>query len=116
MEYAPSRFRAAKSCLMARSMHIYTIENVAVMIGENLELLREISANSDNIDYGEMVHVHNETEDGTTGFTDRGVECLEEFLADIRTWDGGVRRFLVDEQCEPDRIERIMADELKRAP
>ncbi|ARQ13174.1 hypothetical protein NXC12_PD00063 (plasmid) [Rhizobium etli] len=37
---------------MARSMHIYTIENVAAMIGENLELLREISANSDNIDYG----------------------------------------------------------------
>lgn len=44
--------------MMARSMHIYTIENVAAMIGENLELLREISANSDNIDYGEMVHVH----------------------------------------------------------
>lgn len=44
---------------MARSMHIYTIEDVAAMIGENLEKLRVISANSDNIDYGEMVHVHN---------------------------------------------------------
>ena len=101
---------------MARSLHIYTIEDVAAMISENLELLREISANSDNIDYGEMVHIHNGTEEGTTGFTDRGVECLEEFLADIRTWHGGVRQFLVDEQCDPERIERIMTDELKRAP
>ncbi|EUC00654.1 hypothetical protein PMI07_003940 [Rhizobium sp. CF080] len=54
---------------MARSTHIYTIEDVATMIGENLELLQEIAANSDNIDYGEMVHVHNGTEDGTIGFT-----------------------------------------------
>ncbi|MDK4741305.1 hypothetical protein PH547_20665 [Rhizobium sp. CNPSo 3464] len=99
---------------MARSMHIYTIENVAAMIGENLELLQEIAANSDNIDYGEMVRVHNGTEDGTTGFTDRGVECLEEFLADVRTWDGGIRQFLVGEQCDPEMIERVMADELSR--
>ena len=84
------------------------------MIGENLELLREICANSDNIDDGEMVYVHNETEDGTTGLTDRGVECLEELLADIRTWEGGIRTFLVDEKCDPERIDRIMADEPER--
>jgi hypothetical protein len=114
VEHAPSKLVSAKGRLMARSMHIYTIENVAVMIGENLELLREISANSDNIDYGEMVYVHNETEDGTTGFTDRGVECLEELLADIRTWDGGIRQFLANEQCDPERIERIMADQPER--
>jgi hypothetical protein len=114
VEHAPSKLVSAKGRLMARSMHIHTIENVAVMIGENLELLREISANSDNIDYGEMVYVHNETEDGTTGFTDGGVECLEELLADIRTWDGGIRQFLVNEQCDPERIERIMADQPER--
>ncbi|MQW27154.1 hypothetical protein CN171_35510 [Sinorhizobium meliloti] len=33
---------------------------------------------------------------------------------DIRTWDGGIRRFLVDEQCDPDVVERVMADEMKR--
>ncbi|PYE93346.1 hypothetical protein C8J35_11468, partial [Rhizobium sp. PP-F2F-G38] len=38
---------------------------------------------------------------------------LQEFLADIRTWDGGVRQFLIDEQCDPERIERIMADQPK---
>ena len=44
-------------------------------------------------------------------FTDRGIECLQELIADIRTWEGGVREFLRDEQCEPDVIERIMADD-----
>jgi len=43
----------------------------------------------------------------------RETRSLKEFLADIRTWDGGVRQFLVDEQCDPTRIERIMADEPK---
>ncbi|WEJ08609.1 hypothetical protein N0Q91_02400 (plasmid) [Sinorhizobium sp. K101] len=69
------------------------------MIGESLELLRVISANSENIDYGEMVHVHNGTEEGTTGFTDRGVESLQELLADIRTWDGGIRNRPVVTAC-----------------
>uniref|UniRef100_UPI00195B9A15 hypothetical protein n=1 Tax=Cereibacter azotoformans TaxID=43057 RepID=UPI00195B9A15 len=41
----------------------------------------------------------------------RGVECLQELLADIRTWNGGILGFLRAEKCEPDVIERIMADE-----
>ncbi|NTG02335.1 hypothetical protein G6L30_19630 [Agrobacterium rhizogenes] len=55
MEYASGGLHYAKDRLMVRSLHIYTIKDVAAMIGENVELLREISANSDNIDYGEMV-------------------------------------------------------------
>lgn len=98
---------------MARPTHVYTIEYVATLIGENLELLREIARNSDNIDYGEMVHAHDGTEEGITTFTDRGIESLNEFLADVRTWEGGVRQFLMDSQCDPEMIERIMADEPK---
>ncbi|MGV2184619.1 hypothetical protein [Rhizobium rhizogenes] len=41
---------------MARSKTIYTLKEVADMIGENLELLEEVTANSDNIAEGEMVH------------------------------------------------------------
>jgi hypothetical protein len=94
---------------MARPTHVYTIEYVATLIGENLELLEEIVSNSDNIDYGEMIHVY----EGSTTFTDRGIESLQEFLADVRSWEGGVRQFLLDEQCDPEKIERIMADEPK---
>ena len=64
-------------------------------------------------DYGEMIHAYDGSEEGITTFTDRGVESLKEFLADIRTWEGGVRQFLVDEQCDQEKIERIMADQPK---
>lgn len=101
---------------MARSKTIYTLKEVAVMIGENLELLEEVTANSDNIAEGEMVHVSDGSEYGTRGLTADGVEGLQELLADIRTWDGGIREFLIDEQCDPEMIERIMADELNREP
>lgn len=71
--------------------------------------LREVASNSDNIDYGEMIHAQDGTEEGITTFTDRGIESLQELLADVRTWNGVVRQFLLDQQCEPHSIERIMA-------
>ncbi|EHK79136.1 hypothetical protein SM0020_05445 [Sinorhizobium meliloti CCNWSX0020] len=42
---------------MAQSRFIYTLKEVAVMIGENLELIEEVTANSDNIAEGELVYV-----------------------------------------------------------
>ena len=98
---------------MARPTHVYTIEYVTTLISENLELIEEVARNSDNIDYGEMIHVHDGTEEGITTFTDRGIESLQEFLADVRTWNGGTRRFPIDQQCEADVIEHIMAKEQK---
>ena len=99
---------------MARVTRTYMIDEVAKMIGESPELIEITSANSDNIDYGEMIWVDNGTEERIKTFTDRGIECLQELIADIRTWEGGIREFLRDEQCEPEVIERIMADESKR--
>jgi len=99
---------------MARSRHIYTLKEVAAMIGENFELIEEITANSDNIIDGEMVDVSDGSEYGTRGLTQDGVECLQDLLADIRTWDGGIRQFLVHEKCDPEMIERVMADEKAR--
>ncbi|ARM87364.1 hypothetical protein [Rhizobium sp. CIAT894] len=99
---------------MARSRFIYTLKEVAGMIGENLELIEEVTANSDNIAEGELIYVRDGSEDGTKGLTENGIDDLRDLLADIRTWDGGIRQFLVDEQCDPEMIERIMADELSR--
>ena len=84
------------------------------MIGENLELIEEVTANSDNISEGELLYVRDGSEDGTKGLTENGVDELQNLLADIRTWDGGIRQFLVDEQFDPDVVERVMADEMKR--
>lgn len=96
---------------MARVTLVYSIDQVARMIGESLELIDVVSQNTDNIDYGEIIHVHDGTEEGITTFTDRGIEALREFLADIRTWDGGIRQFLIDQECQPEVFERIMANE-----
>ncbi|MBY2907734.1 hypothetical protein [Rhizobium leguminosarum] len=82
--------------------------------GENLELLEEVTANLDNIAEGELVYVRDGSEDGTKGLTENGIDDLRDLLADIRTWDGGIRQFLVDEKCDPEMIERVMADELSR--
>ncbi len=58
-----------------------------------------------------MIDVVTGPDEAITTFTSRGIENLQEFIADIRTWQGGMRQFLVDEDCDPERIERIMADE-----
>ena len=99
---------------MARVTHAQSIGEVAKTIGENLELVQVVTANSDNIDYGEMIWVDDGTEEGIKTLSDRGIECLQELLADIRTWPGGIIQFLRDEECDPDLIQRIMADEKNR--
>ena len=96
---------------MAHVTCAHSIDRVAKMISERLELIEIISWNSDDIDDGEMIHVLHGTYESLTPFTDRGVECLQELLADVRTWDGGIHTFLLDRQCDPDVIERIMAYE-----
>ena len=95
---------------MARDTIFYSLAQVATMIGENVDLI-EVAAGSDTIDDGEMIHVVDGTEAGITAFTARGIENLREFLADVRSWTGGVRRYLLDQACEPDLIDRVMADE-----
>jgi hypothetical protein len=99
---------------MARVTHVYGIDEVARRTGETPELIEVISWNEDNIDYGELIRVHNGTDESLVTFTQRGIESLLEFLADVRTWNGGIREFLLDEQCDPDVIERIMAAEKNR--
>lgn len=97
--------------MMARVTLVYGIDEVARRIGESRELIEVISWNEDNIDYGELIRVHNGTDESLVTFTQRGIESLQEFLADVRTWGGGIRQFLIDEQCEPDVIDVIMANE-----
>lgn len=98
---------------MARDTTFYSLAHVATMIGENRELLEVVAANPDDVDYGEMIHIIDGTEEGVTAFTARGIESLQEFLQDVRSWPGGIRQFLVDQECTADLMQRIMADERK---
>ena len=51
---------------MARVAHVYAIGPIAKRIGESRELIELISSNPDNIDDGEMIRVHDGTEEGIT--------------------------------------------------
>jgi hypothetical protein len=62
----------------------------------------------------DLTHVHDGSEEGITVITGRGIEAVEKLLADIRTWPGGLRQFLIDDHCDPETMELIMADEAKR--
>nr|QCL10399.1 hypothetical protein pC6.5c_506 [Rhizobium rhizogenes] len=110
--YRAKRVRGIRNAQISAARGV--AESVAGMIGENLELIQEVTANSDNIAEGELVYVRDGSEDGTKGLTENGIDDLQYFFADIRTWDGGILQFLVDEQCDIEMIERVMADEVKR--
>jgi len=86
---------------MARTTSVCTITYVAKMLGENLELLEEISSNDDNLDYGDIVTIWTGEDKTITSFTDDGIDSLRAFIADVRPWPGGIRQFLVDSLCVP---------------
>lgn len=86
---------------MARVTHVHALDEVARRISENRELIDIVSANSDNIDYGEMIWVDNGTEEGIKTFTDRGIKCLQDFIADIRTWRAGSASSCVTSNASP---------------
>ena len=96
---------------MGSDTYVCTIDYVAKRIGENLELLEEIAGNPDNIDYGEMIDVVTGTDEAIIAFTSRGIENLQEFIVDVRTSHGGMRQFLIEQDCDPARVERIVANE-----
>ena len=78
--------RSAEDWLMARSRFIYTLKEVALRISESLELIEEVTANSDNIAKGELVYVHDGSEDGTKGLTENGIDDLKSLLADLHSY------------------------------
>ncbi len=47
MELAEAGTPIGRGCMMARITHVHTIDEVARRIGENLELIEIVSANSD---------------------------------------------------------------------
>jgi hypothetical protein len=53
---------------------IYPVGPSDRTVSETLKLLQEVSSNSDNIDYREIIHAHNGREEGMTTFTGRRIE------------------------------------------
>lgn len=92
---------------MATVTHICTIDYVATMLGEDLEMLEAIVANDDNLSYGAIISVYTGCEEDITALTDDGIEELKDMLADARrspeTWCDFLENFVAD----PDIIARV---------
>ena len=96
---------------MAQTNHYHSIDHVARLIGETVELLEEISITMDSANG--MVTIWTGDDDSIAAFSCSGMDVLKEFIADIRTCDGGIRQFLIDRKCDDKFIARIMIDELR---
>ncbi|AEG58033.1 hypothetical protein Sinme_6622 (plasmid) [Sinorhizobium meliloti AK83] len=69
---------------MATITHVFTINHVAEMLGENRELLEAIVSNSDNLTYGSIISVVHADDETITALTDDGIDELRQMLADAR--------------------------------
>jgi hypothetical protein len=68
---------------MAAIAHVFTISYVAEMLGEDEDWLHELSI--DMFPEDGRLHVYTGKDDAATAFTDYGIECLKQIIADRRS-------------------------------
>lgn len=67
---------------MAAFSAVFTITYVAKMLGEDQDWLHELSI--DMFPEDGCLHVYGIGDDGVTAFTEYGIECLKQIIADER--------------------------------
>ena len=92
---------------MAAVTHVYSLDYVATMLGEDLDLLEAIVWNDDNLTYGAIVSVYTGQDETITALTDDGIEELTNMLADARRSPQDWNRFLEYFVSDQDIIARI---------
>ena len=92
---------------MATIRHVSTLEHVAEMLGEDLEMLEAIVENDDNLSYGAIISVHTGNEEGLTALTDDGIGELKNMLQGARRSPDAWRAFLEDFVADPEIIARV---------
>ena len=85
---------------MAAITHVRTIDYVAKMLDEDVELLEAIISNDDNLTYGNIVSVYASPDETLTALTDDGVEELSDMIQAARfntkTWHTFLDDFVDD--------------------
>ena len=70
---------------------VYTLEYVATLLGEDLEMLEAIVSNDDNLTYGSIVAICTGPDESITSLTDDGVDELRSMITCARRspdeWD-----------------------------
>jgi len=94
---------------MATVTHVCTLDYVAKMLGEDIELLEAIVYNDDNLTYGAIISVYTGPEDTITALTDDGIHELKDMLRGARITTQTWHAFLDDFVDDPDLVARIKA-------
>jgi hypothetical protein len=92
---------------MTTVTNLCTLEYVAEMLGEDLEMLETIIWNDDNISYGAIVSVNTGDDEPITALTDDGIEELKDMLSDARVSQNTWHAFLEDFVGDPEIIKRV---------
>jgi hypothetical protein len=80
---SPRNTRSTRRLIMAAIAHVFTIGYVAEMLGENEERLHELSI--DMFPEDGCLHVYTSKDEAITAFTDEGIECPKQIIADLRS-------------------------------
>jgi hypothetical protein len=75
---------------MAAIGHVFTITYVAEMLSEDEQWLHELSI--DMFPEDGCLHVYRGKDDAVAAFTDYGIECLKQIIADERALNQTSRR------------------------
>tara|TARA_R110000737_G_scaffold340697_1_gene363810 strand:+ start:536 stop:832 length:297 start_codon:yes stop_codon:yes gene_type:complete len=92
---------------MAAVTHACTIDYVAKMLSEDVELLEAIISNHDNLTYGNIVSVYVGPDQTISALTDDGVEELTDMIRDARINTKTWHEFLDDFVDDADLVSRI---------
>jgi hypothetical protein len=81
VELAASASACQSGCLtLAAITAVFTINHVAKLLGEDEDWLHELSI--DMFPEDGCLHVYGVGEDGVAAFTEYGIECLKQIIAD----------------------------------
>lgn len=93
---------------MATVRFVFTLDYVAEMLEEDVDLLQAIIHNDDNLTYGNIVTVVTGEDQTTSALTDDGIDELRQMLADARKSAAKWQEFLecfVDDQEVVERVK-----------
>ncbi|MBV2143776.1 hypothetical protein KUG47_09730 [Falsochrobactrum sp. TDYN1] len=93
---------------MATVTFVYTLEYVAEMLEEDVDLLQAIIYNDDNLTYGNIITIVTGDDQTTSALTDDGIDELRQMLADARKSAAKWQEFLdcfVDDQEVVERVK-----------
>jgi hypothetical protein len=94
---------------MAAVTHVRTLDYVARLLDEDVELLEAIVSNDDNLTYGAIISAYIGADEAITALTDHGVEELTDMLSEARLTTEAWHQFLDDFVDDPELAARFKA-------